>query len=323
MAARTNAVFGLAEGTAEFLTGSSMIRCFSVLVHGKTRITNGIASRQLLRGLRIALVQRDNGFSLINILHQIVDRFPIIALVAQEGTLAKGKGIVGGSKNFLNNGRIRHIGGSRQLIKRQAGNAVHQHMAFVPPVERISPLVMLVGRGMNAQSAVWVSFGMVFRFELILGKGFWIVLLCVCRNGGGVQADKGSVHNAQVVEFFHLSRHDLLQFSVVQLFEETVISPVRRQRLHDVKAAVMGNEPVVVQIIRQIGDLRETLALHDNKSADHGFFWKASPPSCRPGQCEIQDAKELVIERSGTLGCEQCYILNDFLSVDSGQPLSG
>lgn len=28
-----------------------------------------------------------------------------------------------------------------------------------------------------------------------------------------------------------------------------------RQQLHDVKAAVMGNEPVVVQIIHQICDL--------------------------------------------------------------------
>lgn len=78
-----------------------MIRCFSVLVHGKARITNRVAGRQLLRGLRIALVQRDNSFSLINILHQIVDRFRIIALVAQEGTRAKGKGIVGGSCSAL------------------------------------------------------------------------------------------------------------------------------------------------------------------------------------------------------------------------------
>ena len=34
-----------------------------------------------------------------------------------------------------------------------------------------------------------------------------------------------------------------------------VIRPVGRQRLHDVKAAVMGDDAVVVQIIRQICDL--------------------------------------------------------------------
>lgn len=78
MAARTNAGFGLAEGAAEFLAGASAIRCFSVFVHGQARVANRVAGRQLLRGLRITLVQRDNGFSLINILHQIVDCFHII-----------------------------------------------------------------------------------------------------------------------------------------------------------------------------------------------------------------------------------------------------
>ena len=34
----------------------------------------------------------------------------------------------------------------------------------------------------------------------------------------------------------------------------------------------MGDEAVVVQIIRQICDLREALAFHNDKSADHGFF---------------------------------------------------
>ena len=84
----------------------------------------------------------------------------------------------------------------------------------------------------------------------------------------------------------------------------------------------MGDEAVVVQIIRQICDLREALAFHNDKSADHGFFGEA-PPGCRPGQREVQTAEKLVVERSGALGCKQCHILNDFLSVDSGQPLSG
>ena len=85
----------------------------------------------------------------------------------------------------------------------------------------------------------------------------------------------------------------------------------------------MSDEPVVVQIISQIGDLRKSLALHDDKRADHGFLWKAPPPSRRFGQRKVQTAKEFVVEHSGTLGCEQRLVLNDFLSVDSGQPLSG
>ena len=85
----------------------------------------------------------------------------------------------------------------------------------------------------------------------------------------------------------------------------------------------MGDEAIVVQIIHQICDLRETLAFHNDKRTDHGFLRKAPPPGCRSGQREVQTAEKLVVERSGALGCEQRHILNDFLSVDSGQPLSG
>lgn len=84
----------------------------------------------------------------------------------------------------------------------------------------------------------------------------------------------------------------------------------------------MGDEAVVVQIIRQICDLREALAFHNDKSADHGFFGEA-PPGCRPGQREVQTAEKPVVKHGGALGCKQRHILNDFLSVDSGQPLSG
>ena len=84
----------------------------------------------------------------------------------------------------------------------------------------------------------------------------------------------------------------------------------------------MGDEAVVVQIIRQICDLREALAFHNDKSADHGFLREAVPPGCRSGQREVQTAEKLVVKRSGALGCKQCHILNDFLSVDSGQTLS-
>ena len=106
-------------------------------------------------------------------------------------------------------------------------------------------------------------------------------------------------------------------------FEEAVIDPVGRQWLHDVEPAVMGDDAVVVQIIHQICDLRETLAFHNDKRTDHGFLREAPPPGCRSGQREVQTAEKLVVERSGALGCKQCHILNVFLSVDSGQPLSG
>ncbi len=113
-----------------------------------------------------------------------------------------------------------------QFIEGQAGNAVHQHMVFVPPAKLIVPLVMLIGGGMNAQGAVRVSFEMVLWLELILGKGFWIVLLCIRSNGRRVQTNERSVHNAQFVQLFHLLRHNFLQFPIVYFFEKTVISPV-------------------------------------------------------------------------------------------------
>ena len=176
---------------------------------------------------------------------------------------------------------------------------------------------------MNAQSTIRVGLGMVFWFELILGKGFGIVLLCVCRNRDGIQTDKGRVHNAQLVKLLYLLRHDVFQFSIVQLLQKTLIRPVGRQWFHDVESAVVRNETVVFQVIRQVRNLRKTFAFHDNKCTDHCFFREASPPGCRSGQREVQFCKQFVVEHSGALGCEQCYILNDFLSVDSGQPLSG
>ena len=85
----------------------------------------------------------------------------------------------------------------------------------------------------------------------------------------------------------------------------------------------MGDEAIVAQIIRQICDLREALAFHNDKSTDHGFLREAAPPGCRSGQREVQTAEKPVVKYGGALGCEQRHILDDFLSVDSGQPLSG
>ncbi|MFQ9052499.1 MAG: hypothetical protein ACLR5H_04385 [Oscillospiraceae bacterium] len=52
-------------------------------------------------------------------------------------------------------------------------------------------------------------------------------------------------------------------------------------------------------------------------------FGKPRRPVAGSGQREVQAAEKLVVEHGGALGCKQRDILNDFLSVDSGQPLSG
>lgn len=43
---------------------------------------------------------------------------------------------------------------------------------------------------------------------------------------------------------------------------------------------------------------------------------KPRRPVAALGQREVQTTEELVVEHSGTLGCEQGHILDDFLSVD-------
>ena len=241
----------------------------------------------------------------------------------KEGAFFQRDRLIRGREDLSGDGRIGDVARRGQLVERQTGDTVHQHMAFVSPVELIPPLIVLVGGRMDAQSAVRVAFGVVFLGELAFRKGLRVVLLRVRHDGCGIQTNERRIHHAQLIQLPHQIGHDRLQRTVVQLPQAAVIRPVGRQRLHDVKAAVMGDDAVVVQIIHQICDLRETLAFHNDKRTDHGFFGEAPPPGCRPGQREVQTAEKLVVERSGALGCKQRHILNDFLSVDSGQPLSG
>ena len=63
-------------------------------------------------------------------------------------------------------------------------------MAFVPPVELIPPLIVLVGGRVDAEGAVWVAFRVVFLGELVFCKGFRVVLLGVRHDGCGIQTNK-------------------------------------------------------------------------------------------------------------------------------------
>ena len=116
MAAGTAASFRLAERTTKLLAGAPIVRGFPILVHSKARITNGIASWKFLRVFRVVLIERDNGLTVVNVLHQMVDILHIVALITQEGTLPEGQDGVGGGEDFLHNGGIGCIGGGRQLI---------------------------------------------------------------------------------------------------------------------------------------------------------------------------------------------------------------
>ncbi len=321
--AGANAGLGLAERAAVFLAGTPIVGGFAVLVHSQPGRADWITDRNRFRGFRAAWIEGNKSLALIDRFHGVVDAFRVVALIREKGTPLQREDLVGCGEDVNGNCGIHDVGLGGQLVEWQPGDAVHQHMAFVSPVELVPALIVLVRGRVDAEGAVRIAFRVVFLGELVFCKGFWIVLLRVRHDGRGIQANERGVHDAQLVQLPYKVGHDRLQRTVVQLPQAAVIRPVGRQRLHDVKAAVMGDDAVVVQIIHQICDLREALAFHNDKSADHGFFGEAPPPGCCPGQREVQAAEKLVVERSGTLGCKQCHILNDFLSVDSGQPLSG
>lgn len=89
--------FGLPEGTAKLLAQTSIaIGCFSILVHGKTRIANGIASLQLLRVFCVPFIERDHRIPFVDFLDKVVNIPGIVALIVQEGTLPKRQNGIGG-----------------------------------------------------------------------------------------------------------------------------------------------------------------------------------------------------------------------------------
>ena len=193
--AGANAGLGLAERAAVFLAGTPIVGGFAVLVHSQPGRADWITGRKRFRGFRTAWIEGDKGLALIDRFYRIVDAFRIVALVGKEGAFFQRNRLIRGREDLSGDGRIGDIARCGQLVERQAGDAVHQHMTFVPPVELIPPLIVLVGGRVDTQGAVRVAFGMVFLGELVLCKGFWIVLLRVCHDGRGIQANEGGVHD--------------------------------------------------------------------------------------------------------------------------------
>ena len=82
MVAGAFAGLGLAEGTAELLPGTTVIGGFAILMHGEAGLAEKKAGRQLGRVFGISLVERDDGFALVDVTNAIVDRLGIIAFSA-------------------------------------------------------------------------------------------------------------------------------------------------------------------------------------------------------------------------------------------------
>ena len=143
---------------------------------------NGIADCQFLWLFGASVVQRDHGFSLINIFHSVVEIAHIITFVRKKGTLPDGKDLVAGREDIFCGRSICHICRGRQFIRRQSGNSVYQHVAFVAPVELIAALIVLIGDGMDAQGAVCVTAG-IFGSNLSAAKDFGLFCLVFAITG--------------------------------------------------------------------------------------------------------------------------------------------
>lgn len=120
---------------------------------------------------------------------------------------------------------------------------------------------------MHTQPTVRIGLGLVFLVELVFSERFGIVLASVSHNRRTIQAEEGCIDNAQLSQMKHLTLHGLLEKVIVQFFEESDVCPVRRQGFRDVEATVVRDESVVFQIVLQIADVLEALALHDDSRA--------------------------------------------------------
>ena len=195
-------------------------------------------------------------------------------------------------------------------------------MVFVTPVVLEVLLVVLVGGSVDTQCAIRVIFRLIVLGELAFQEGLGIVLGCAGGDGRGIQADERSIQDAKLIELLHLFPHEILKDLMTQFTDKAVKSPVGRQRPGDVKAAVVGNKQITVEKVHQIADLGKAFGLHDDESTEESLLRETFSTGRRSRQLEVQLQKEFVVKNGDALGCEQSHILNDFLAVDSGSPLS-
>ena len=189
----------LAEGAAVFLAGTPVVGGFAIFVHSQSSITDQVTCRKSF-ALGIAFFEGDKRFPIIDRFHGVVDAFRVVALIREKGTSLQRKDLVGCGEDVNGNCGIHDVGLGGQLVEWQPGDAVHQHMTFITPVERIPPLIVLVGGRVDAEGAVRIAFRVVFLGELAFRKGLRVVLLRVRHDGCGIQTDEGCVHDPQFIQ---------------------------------------------------------------------------------------------------------------------------
>ena len=254
----------------------------------------------------------------------IVDRFHIVSLIPNESAFLYREITVGFLQDFQSDSGISHIRSGGHFSHRQPGNAVYQDMVFVSPVEFVIAFIVLVGSSMDTQRTISIGLGMVFRVKLVFDKGLGVVLFGICQDRRGIQSNKGCIQNTHGIEPLYLGLHNFLNDAVIQVPLKTVISPIGRQFLGNIEAAVVSDKTVILQIIGQIGNIPKALALHDNEGAEHGRRRIAGTAHfllllLQFGQVKVEE--QGIIECSLWLRSKQANVLYHFLSVDGDQPL--
>ena len=92
---------------------------------------------------------------------------------------------------------------------------------------------------MDAERAIRIGFRVIILAEFVLCKGFRVVLCGIRQVRRRIQTDERGVHHAQIIELAYQRRHDVLELAVFQFPDEPLKRPVGRQRLGNVKTAVM------------------------------------------------------------------------------------
>ena len=104
-------------GTAVFLASSSVFSEFSVSVHRQTGFTQGCPTRKLVRILCVALIQRNDTLSMVNVTDSVVDGFHIVGLVCKEGAFLNRQIFVGFLENVQCNRGIGNIFKKRSYVQ--------------------------------------------------------------------------------------------------------------------------------------------------------------------------------------------------------------
>ena len=68
----------------------------------------------------------------------------VIRFVADKGAFVDRKHLFRSGKNILGDGGVMNIGGRRQFIERQTGDAINKNVVLVAPVELVILFVVLV-----------------------------------------------------------------------------------------------------------------------------------------------------------------------------------